>query len=414
MSAQSTRPNTRDARPHVVIAHHYMWPDESPTARLFSDLAFHLAGLGCRVTVLAARERYVLRLADLRERETRDGVDFIRVRGGQGFRKGGMARLLAGFSLQLKWLLRMFTLPRADIFITGTDPPFSSWLGAVLKVLRRADKTVVWSMDLYPDAIIAEGLAREDSPHTRLCRALNEWSHKHTDAIVDLGLCMRARMRCAHSAVRRETITPWAPHEPQSTERDAEAERTRREVFGTSRIALLYSGAFGRAHDLGLFARLAANLALTGPDFRVAFCSHGPAFVQFRSKAAMNSWPVTCLDFDPGESYLARLAAADFHLVSVKPEWSGIVVPSKFFAALAMGRPVIAAVPDSSSIAALCAEHDLGWVLNDQNLDKVAEALRQILIRPERLRSWQRHVREKYQKFFSRRAGLEAWRRLLA
>ncbi len=405
--------STEQRRPHVVIAHHYMWPDESPTARLFSDLAFHLADLGCRVTVLTAREHYMLRLPELRKSESHRGVSFYRLRGGSDFRKGGLRRLIAGFVLLFKWLLKILYLPKADVFITGTDPPFSSWLAALLKVFGKAEKNILWSMDLYPDAVIAEGLSSETSFKTKIARVLNSWSFSKMDAIVDLGECMRRKMNFRRSGQSLVTIPPWAPYEPESIERSPEAERTRREIFGRARIALLYSGALGRAHEVGIFARLAASLALTGQDFCVAFCSHGPAYIQFHSKVTMNSWPVKCLDYEPGDNYLTRLAAADFHLVSIKSQWSGIVVPSKFFSALAMGRPVIAAVPENSSIAMLCHRHDLGWVINDKNLDSVVEALRQILLRPERLKAWQIHVREKYHKFFSKRVGLEAWRRLL-
>ncbi len=56
---------------------------------------------------------------------------------------------------------------------------------------------------------------------------------------------------------------------------------------------------------------------------------------------------------------------ADVHLISLRDDWAGVVVPSKFFASLAVGRPVLYAGPSESEIAHWVAENDLGLHLRD-------------------------------------------------
>jgi hypothetical protein len=58
-----------------------------------------------------------------------------------------------------------------------------------------------------------------------------------------------------------------------------------------------------------------------------------------------------------------RLEAADFHLGSLRLEYTGVVVPSKFFAALAVGRLFIFAGTDDTSVAQWIRQHDVGLVL---------------------------------------------------
>jgi glycosyltransferase involved in cell wall biosynthesis len=400
-------------RPHVLIIHHYMWPDESPTSKLFSDLAFHLAGWGCRVSVFAARERYIIKLSDLSKREVANGVEFYRVKGGQGFNKSATARLLAGFILLFKWLFLSFKTRPADLLIVGTDPPFSVWLGALLKIFNRTKKLIIWVMDLYPDAILAEGITTEKDIRTRLARFINKHALTQCDGIVDLGQCMRQKMPTTSAKVIRETITPWSPHEPVSYERDKETERLRKELFGNSQIGLLYSGAFGRAHEMSLFLQLAMEMATYTDTVYTVIASYGPKFVKIKSNILSQKIPIKCLDYDPSENYVSRLKTADFHLVSVNRNWTGVVVPSKFFAALAVGRPVIADVDDNSTLSALCRKYDLGWVVNKGNMELVKKGLLELASRPEKLKAWQKHVFNIYQKYFSKKAGLEKWDNLL-
>ena len=59
---------------------------------------------------------------------------------------------------------------------------------------------------------------------------------------------------------------------------------------------------------------------------------------------------ITIAGFASEDELAARLSAADFHLISLREGWEGIVVPSKFFGALAMGRPVIYMGPSDSCL----------------------------------------------------------------
>ena len=75
----------------------------------------------------------------------------------------------------------------------------------------------------------------------------------------------------------------------------------------------------------------------------------------------------------------------DFHLVSLRPEWTGSVVPSKFFGAIASGRGVIFSGREESAIARWTRQYDLGWVLTSGNLEEISGELRRISQQPEGL-----------------------------
>jgi glycosyltransferase involved in cell wall biosynthesis len=111
----------------------------------------------------------------------------------------------------------------------------------------------------------------------------------------------------------------------------------------------------------------------------------------------------------------ARLAAADLHLVSLQPAWAGVVVPSKFFASLAIGRPVVYAGPADSEIARWIAQHDLGITLGDgdREIEAVAARLDALASDPEGLPHWRDNALAVYRREWSKAVSNDRWDQLL-
>jgi hypothetical protein len=72
---------------------------------------------------------------------------------------------------------------------------------------------------------------------------------------------------------------------------------------------------------------------------------------------------IALVDFVAESMLEEHLNAADMHMISLNKEWSGLVVPSKFFGSLATGKPVIYAGPADSAIACLLREHEIGYFI---------------------------------------------------
>jgi glycosyltransferase involved in cell wall biosynthesis len=220
---------------------------------------------------------------------------------------------------------------------------------------------------------------------------------------------MRDRLDSYGHTCRKVTLVPWALAEPDEAERsDPEV---RRELFGNSPLGLLYSGNFGRAHSYAEFLRLARRL----PDSGVHFCFgvRGNRAAELQAAIRPEDRNVSRAGFAPEAQLVKRLAAADIHLVSLRPEWTGVVVPSKFFGALAVGRPVLFAGSRESAIARWIQEHQVGWVLDETSEEAIARELRALAASRERLQALQRHCHQVYQRYFSRDQLTDAWDREL-
>src|SRR5262249_17650228 len=152
---------------------------------------------------------------------------------------------------------------------------------------------------------------------------------------------------------------------------------------------LLYSGNFGRAHAYEPFLELARRLDGSGAHF--CFGVRGNRAEELRAALDPGQGNVSLAGFAPESALVQRLAAADVHLVSLRPEWTGLVVPSKFFGALAAGRPVLFAGSRQAAIARWIEEHDVGWVLDGASQESTAETLRALTEAPDQRTALQRH-----------------------
>jgi len=91
----------------------------------------------------------------------------------------------------------------------------------------------------------------------------------------------------------------------------------------------------------------------------------GPRLDEFKTKAAELSLNnLLLLPPQPLENVLETLAGADIHLVTMREELCGLVVPSKIYGVLNVGRPCIFIGPSESEVALLIQQNQCGTVVS--------------------------------------------------
>jgi hypothetical protein len=123
---------------------------------------------------------------------------------------------------------------------------------------------------------------------------------------------------------------------------------------------LLYSGNYGVAHDSdtvvgGLIKHHSEGTGAFGLWLN-AIGSRADLVEQQLREAGI---PV--FRSQPGhlEQLPRLLVTADAHLITLRPEFSGIVLPSKVYGCIASRRPVLFVGPTGSDVHALCRDADL-------------------------------------------------------
>jgi glycosyltransferase involved in cell wall biosynthesis len=278
------------------------------------------------------------------------------------------------------------------------------------KLLRPRTKIAHWCFDLYPEAAIAGGILRPQSLIARTARGLMRRAYARCDLIVDIGECMRARIRRYAPHARFATFTPWALAEPPQAPLADPAER--HALFPAARIGLLYSGNLGRAHCYDRTLSLARRLQDANVEF--AFSVRGNSQALLRAALNGGSGANIRMDGFVDQNRLeARLSAADIHIVTLRDDWTGTVVPSKFFGALAVGRPVLFEGSPDSAIARWIQQFNVGWLLTAESEERVAAELAELSRAPESLAALFERCHQAYASHFSKQSVLNAWDREL-
>jgi colanic acid biosynthesis glycosyl transferase WcaI len=393
--------------PRVTVFYHYFHPDDVVSARHFDGLCRGLADRGWDVLVQPCNRGCRDESQAYPLREEWQGIHIRRIWRPRFRQASNLGRLL-----NAAWMLMAWSLPvgrRPDVLVVGTDPILSVLVAIAWRLTRPGVKIAHWAFDLYPEAPVADGMLRADSLLVRGLRTALRVAYGCCDLIADLGTCMRRRLEEYQPRARKVTLVPWALSEPERPMSPDSA--ARQELFGAARLGLLYSGNFGRAHSYDAFLALARQLR--GADAVMSFAVRGNRADELKAAVGPDDTNIAFAGFAPESELEKRLAAADIHLVSLRPEWTGVVVPSKFFGSLAAGRPVVFDGSPDSAIAGWIREFGVGWVLTADNLAEVADDIRSLVTDADHLAKLQQRCHDVYQKHFSWRAVTDGWHREL-
>jgi glycosyltransferase involved in cell wall biosynthesis len=391
--------------PRCVILYHYYYPDDVVSARHFTDFAEGLSTNGWDVRVFTSNRYCRKNGSILPLRDLYHGVSIRRFKHPAFFQSRHIGRLINSLCLSFTWFFALLFV-RADVIVFGTDPQFSFYIIPLLAFLRPNLRLTIWGFDLYPEAVIADGIKLPG-----LVKAVLLWwariSYRCCDLLIDIGSCMRSRFMLYHPKARYETIVPWALDEPISISKPDSS--TRHDLFGNVQIGILYSGTIGKAHQFEEFILLARKLRKRNISVAFCFAGRGNCYQNLRDMISQDDSNIRFAGFVDEDLLPLRLAAADMHMISLRPGWEGIVVPSKFFGSLASGRPLLYCGSQKSCVAELIKKERLGFVIEKSNITAIADVLEEFSHNKNEIRQMQERAFQFYNTHFSKKLQWEKW-----
>lgn len=371
------------ARASILIVNRVYPPLRGATGRLMHDLARHFVKAGHRVTILST--------AGKTSRTSRGPITIARL---QGREKPGAWGYIAGL-----WRLyrAMIRLPRHDILITMSDPPML-YVAGMQAARKKKCAHVHWCQDLYPDLLPVLDF---DVPPPVLKRAfdIGYRALKSCDCVVAISRCMQRHIVRGGVDMRRtavienwpdqELVAPLAKPAPAPEETPlphADMLRDRRLYSDPAgqKFRVLYAGSLGRAHPVDAIVQAARILHRTQPDIELVFAGKGPGFdvlAQGRSQYGLDN--IRLMPPQPRASLRALMESGDVHLVTMRDEAMGMLMPSKFYSGLAVQRPIVFAGPAECDIARLIARHGCGRVVKPHDGKGLATAIALFRTDPE-------------------------------
>lgn len=402
----------------IYLLYHFFHPDDVISARLYSDLAIALTNAGYEVVALPSIRSCHANAQRYPAKENWEGGSIRRIWRPNFQQSSNLGRLLNTLFMLVGWAWtaatygRLKRSPKREIVIVGTDPIFGVLATIPWRLFRKRSTIIHWCHDVHPEATLADGAISENSLPVRILRRILRIAYRRCDAVVDLGSCMRRLVQKAGNWTddnsRRPmltTITPWSLVELESV--PIADKEVRFKLFGDCRMAFLYSGNLGRAHEVENFLNLARICREDG--FHFCFAGRGQGIDSLNARLTTEDSNISFAGFADESELQKRLSACDVHLVSLKESWTGTVVPSKFFGALSNGRPVLFSGSRQSCIAEWIDEYSLGWNLNAENTAETRARLIEYTNSASLKDDLQHRCWNVYQQNFSKAAQMKRW-----
>ncbi|HRK98122.1 MAG TPA: glycosyltransferase family 4 protein [Alphaproteobacteria bacterium] len=381
-------------KPSVLFINRVYPPFRGATGRVLRDLAHAFARDGWDVTVLTT---------GLSSGEVMDGS--VRVR---RLSSKGAKTVAAYFWVWLRLLFTALVMPRHNMVVTLTDPPMLVVAGRILARFKRSSH-IHWCHDLYPDILPVLGL-KLPLRVMNFLKATSRRAMKSCDRVVVVGRCMAKHLAFTGLDMSKVTIIPnWPDLELSSLTlqqiRQGGTVDTAKQALSPIRIngaangnfaarargalnkrpfflddspkfRILYAGNLGRAHPVSTILDAAAMLSPDHPEVEFVFVGDGPGYDRIANERARRGLDnIRLLPAQPVSRLKELMESGDVHLISMKHEAAGMLVPSKLYAALAAGRPCVLIGPDHTETARVIREYGAGAVVEQGNAKKLASEL---------------------------------------
>jgi colanic acid biosynthesis glycosyl transferase WcaI len=371
---------TQPSKPKLIFINRYFYPDHSATSQMLSDLAFGLAKLDNQqsIHIVTSRQRYDDAAAKLPADESILNVHIHRVATTRFGRQNLLGRAIDYLSFYAASFVTLIKLTQAgDTLIAKTDPPLISVIAALVAKIKRAH-LVNWLQDLFPEVAAELGVKLARGLPYKLLKTLRNQTLRQAKMNVAIGELMAERLKTEGIPTDKITVIHnWADEEqlhPVPHE-----ENPLREAWGLQgKFVVGYSGNLGRSHDFDTI--LNAAVTLKERDDIVFLMIGGGAQLPSVQKQCVEKGLTNVLfkPYQPREKLSESLSVADVHLISLKPELESLIVPSKFYGILAVGRPVIFIGAKDGELAKVINKHNCGYLTDQGNYNNLSENINSI------------------------------------
>ena len=318
----------------VVIIADWLPPDFGAVGQYMQMRAEHLAERGHEVTLVGLATA----AASTVQRDIGTGrLTEIRLQARPVPRGSLVTRLLWTIWTNLRLVVAGFAkLRSADGILFTGSPPFLIHLLVPLRFLWRG-RLVYRITDFHPECLIAA--QPRPSRGLLLLLGLTNFWRRRVDRFEVLGEDQMRRLR-DEAGIRGERITLVRDGSPVEFKDDDPVEPVPADLAES--CVLLYSGNYGIAHEVETFVEGYRLHHRSGSGrVRLWLSATGAGAEEVASRLAALDLPFHRSKPVPLDRLPGLLRAPDAHLVVLKDAFVGFVMPSKIYACLGSGKPLI-------------------------------------------------------------------------
>ena len=396
----------------VVFFTQLYYPDMTTTATIMTDIVEDLASYGMNTEVVCAQPTYLVK-SKLPKVESHNGVSIRRVWSFLFDKNKNIGRILNSTSCFLSMLPRLFSTGKNALLVFNTNPALLPLLGLIAHKLRK-QRYVILIHDLWPELPAHTGMIKKGGAFYRTIDFLNKLSLKYAGGIVVLSERMKKRIldKVPEMNDSVHVIHNWA-----DANRLFPVKKENNEMLEALRLhdkkVVMYSGNLGRYQPLEVMIGAAYELRKR-KDILFLFAGDGGKKQKIQRMAAVLDLDnIMFIPFQPLDRLAESLSMADAALIGIYPENEGVIMPSKLYGLLAVGKPIICVSDSKSEVVEILNQAKAGLHSSIDDSKELAQKIVALLDSPKMAQELGRNGRRYFLEHFERKIIMKQWKDVL-
>lgn len=397
---------------HIIFFTQLYYPDMTTTAIIMADLAEDLASYGLDVGVVCAQATYLINEQSPKT-EAHNGVGIKRVWTFLFNKNKNIGRILNSTSCFLSMFPKLFYGNRDDLLVFNTNPALLPLLGLFTNKIRK-QKYVILIHDLWPELPAQVGMISRNGLIYRLIDFVNILALRNASGIVVLSETMKHVIlrKVPEKRGKVHVLPNWADRNRIYPVPKENNEILKKTGLKDKKI-VMYSGNIGRYQPMEVMIQAAGKLKRR-KDIAFVFAGDGGKKKEIeRMAVSMNLDNVTFLPFQSLDRLAESLSMANLSLVGIYPENEGVIMPSKLYGLLAIGKPIICVSDPESEVVGILRAADAGVDSSIDDSEELARKIEEVLDNETRAVEMGENGRRYFLEHFERKKITRKWRDLL-
>ncbi len=395
----------------IFFIEEYFYPDGWGGAQITRDIALKLQNSGWNIIVFCGSKPYIKIQNNLDKDPRLFGIkinrQFVPFK-----TKIFFLKLVNNFVFSFQIFLKFLFFEKPSLILVQTNPPPVILVASFFSLIWKVPLVII-AMDLYPDVLIKNITNKYRKFLSKYLSVPFNFAYSSATEIIALGTSMKKKLikrGCEFSNIK--IINNWATGNLEVVRGKENKLRNKWNIFANN--VILYSGNLGVAHEWQTIL-YALKLSKIKPlDLQIIFVSSGNKINLAKQYSLDNLFKDSVIFKSPVDYQLLphSIGLADIGLVTLRKEFDGLVVPSKFYGYISRGIPVLYIGPDSD-LSCLINNHSCGVCFKNNQIKEVADFLEKIAYSKFDLKKYSLKAREEYINHFSSKIALEKYANLL-
>ena len=397
----------------IIFVNRFFYPDYSATSQLLTDLVVNLDLPEKEIHIITSRMKYDAESAVLPSDEVWKSIHVHRCWSTRFGRSALVGRAVDYLTFYISsFITLLFLTARKDIVVAKTDPPLISVICAIVVKLKKA-VLVNWVQDLFPEVAKELGIKLFTGYIFKITKSVRNWSLKVAQFNIVIGERMSERLNKEINRTDTTVIIPnWAIGR-KMTSVPGNGNILRKDWALDDKFTIAYSGNLGRGHDYKTILNAAIELK-DNSDIIFIFIGGGTGYDNLKYESDKLNLPnVIFKPYQTSDLLSQSLSVADVHLISLEPVLEGLIVPSKFYGILSVGRTMIYLGDSDGEIARELIKGQCGHVVVMGDHKNLVSIISHLYANKHECEELSVNAKLLYENKFIAEKSISAWRRVL-